>query len=65
VLLSFARVYVGTHYPGDVVGGALVGIAVATVLWLSPIGKWTERFALACSRFWESLLGSLARTASR
>src|SRR5919204_6062337 len=27
-ILSFARVYVGTHYPGDVVGGALIGASV-------------------------------------
>src|SRR5437870_153816 len=26
-LLSFSRVYVGTHYPGDVVAGALIGMA--------------------------------------
>ena len=33
-ILSFARVYVGTHYPGDVVAGALIGIAVVAVLYL-------------------------------
>jgi undecaprenyl-diphosphatase len=36
-VLSFSRVYVGTHYPGDVVAGALIGIAAAFVLFLVPI----------------------------
>ncbi len=29
VLISYSRIYVGVHYPIDVVGGALVGIAAA------------------------------------
>jgi undecaprenyl-diphosphatase len=29
VLISFSRVYVGVHYPLDLVGGALLGTAVA------------------------------------
>jgi len=37
--LSFSRVYVGTHYPGDVVAGALIGIAAASVLFLVPITR--------------------------
>jgi undecaprenyl-diphosphatase len=38
-LMSFARVYVGVHYPGDVLAGALVGVAVAVLLltWLAPL----------------------------
>ena len=30
--IAYSRVYVGVHYPFDVVGGALVGIAVAIAL---------------------------------
>jgi undecaprenyl-diphosphatase len=33
--IAFSRVYVGVHYPLDVLGGAVLGIAVATALrWL-------------------------------
>ncbi len=30
--IAFSRIYVGVHYPLDVVGGAVLGLAVATAL---------------------------------
>lgn len=37
VTLALARVAVGVHYPGDVVGGALIGTATALLLWIPPV----------------------------
>ncbi|HEY7801671.1 MAG TPA: phosphatase PAP2 family protein, partial [Dehalococcoidia bacterium] len=35
VLTAFARVFVGIHWPGDVAGGAAIGILAAFVVWLA------------------------------
>jgi len=35
LLLAFARVYVGAHYPGDVTAGLLIGAAISVVGWLA------------------------------
>ncbi len=32
-LLAVSRVAVGTHYPGDILGGALLGTAAAATVW--------------------------------
>jgi undecaprenyl-diphosphatase len=33
VLMAFARVYVGAHYPGDVLAGLVIGAAVGIIGW--------------------------------
>ncbi len=42
-VVSFARVYVGVHYPGDVVAGAALGVAIAFAGLLAE-RKYLERF---------------------
>jgi undecaprenyl-diphosphatase len=32
VAVSYSRIYLGVHYPGDVLGGAVLGLSVSTVL---------------------------------
>jgi undecaprenyl-diphosphatase len=45
VMISFAQVYVGVHYPIDVIGGAILGTIVASVVWLigSKIKKQVQK----------------------
>jgi undecaprenyl-diphosphatase len=63
VTLSVARVAVGTHYPGDVLAGALLGSAAALILWLPvargplhDLGDWA-------ARLYESVVFRVSRTA--
>lgn len=32
-VVSYSRVYLGVHYPGDVIGGALLGVASGVLVW--------------------------------
>jgi undecaprenyl-diphosphatase len=57
VVLGFARVYAGAHYPLDVVGGAAIGAAVALVLRIGPIRSRLEAIADWCSGLWDGILG--------
>jgi undecaprenyl-diphosphatase len=43
-LTAFARVFVGIHYPGDVAGGAVVGVAAAAIIWRArQMLGWLDR----------------------
>jgi undecaprenyl-diphosphatase len=58
-ILSFSRVYVGTHYPGDVVGGGLIGVAVAAAVYLpAPTRRPIETIAWRCGDVWDGLRGA-------
>ena len=38
ILIGLSRLYVGVHYPTDVLGGAIIGICSAMLsMWLVPI----------------------------
>jgi undecaprenyl-diphosphatase len=44
-LISISRIYIGTHYVSDVVGGALTGVlAAAVVRWMYREGTRADRF---------------------
>jgi undecaprenyl-diphosphatase len=32
-IVSYSRIYLGVHYPGDVLGGALLGASIGFVIW--------------------------------
>jgi undecaprenyl-diphosphatase len=56
-VISFSRVYVGTHYPGDVLAGALIGAAVAVALHrLVPARRLLEAISLQAGRIWAAVL---------
>jgi undecaprenyl-diphosphatase len=41
ILVGATRVYLGVHYPTDVLGGWLVGLSWAMVWWM--LERWLER----------------------
>jgi undecaprenyl-diphosphatase len=65
VLLSVARVAVGTHYPGDVLGGAAVGTVAALILWHASIREPLRRLAAFAGRVYDGLVGRLTLRATR
>ena len=59
ILISLSRLYVGIHYPTDVLGGAVIGIGSAC-LSLALVPKLEKRFRRQCRKFYR--LGKPNRT---
>lgn len=55
LLLAFARVFVGAHYPTDVLGGAVVGtltsMAITVLSESSPLRTWLSAFFAFLARW--------------
>jgi len=47
-VVSFSRVYVGVHYPADVIGGAVIGICCGLIM--VTLFLWIEHFTLRIIR---------------
>lgn len=62
-VLSVGRVAVGTHYPGDVVAGALIGTAAALVFWHPSVREPLQRLAEWAGRTYDDAVVSLRRPA--
>jgi undecaprenyl-diphosphatase len=61
VIVSVARVAVGTHYPSDVVAGALIGIAAAALFWLPPIRRPLHNLAEWVGGIYDRLIRAAPR----
>ena len=62
-ILSIARVAVGTHYPGDVIAGALIGTAAALVFWHPSVRGPLHRLAAWAGTAYDRALLALLRRA--
>ncbi|MDX6580875.1 MAG: undecaprenyl-diphosphatase [Solirubrobacterales bacterium] len=64
-LLAVSRVAVGTHYPSDVLAGAVVGVAAALFFWIPAIREPLHRLADWLGSVYEGLVAAvLARVRS-
>jgi undecaprenyl-diphosphatase len=60
-VLSVARVAVGTHYPGDVLGGAVLGSTVALALWHPSVRRPLHALADWSGQVYETTVNRLLR----
>jgi undecaprenyl-diphosphatase len=58
-LLAISRVAVGTHYPSDVLAGALIGVAAALVFWIPAIRQPLHELADWFSALYERLAAAI------
>jgi undecaprenyl-diphosphatase len=61
VILDFARVAVGFHYPTDVIGGAVVGALAAVVLNLPVLRKLVDRLSDFVGGLWDRVSDAALR----
>ena len=61
IVLAVARVAVGVHYPGDVLGGALLGSAAALLLWIPPVRRPLHELADWAAGLYEIVASWLLR----
>jgi undecaprenyl-diphosphatase len=71
-MVAVSRVFVGLHYPGDVLGGAAIGAAAALLVFFFARGRWTATASLLSrvtdplvAPAWKALDGCKARRRAR
>ena len=62
--VAAGRVFLGLHYPLDVVAGALLGVAAAAMLHLPPAGRAIRAVADWLATYTDRVLGGLRASAS-
>ena len=58
-IVALSRVVVGTHYPSDVLGGALIGTLAALFFWWPPVREPLHRLADRAAAIYERLADRL------
>ena len=51
ILVGYSRIYLGVHYPGDIIGGAVVGVVTGWMIYL--LYRWIDRKYLRSILFFQ------------
>jgi undecaprenyl-diphosphatase len=62
LVLAAGRVFLGLHYPGDVLAGAVIGAATGIVSWLPPVRGRLDRIADVVDARLGSAIGRTAQS---